>query len=60
MSYRLEDVCCPAEVKFVCPKNVAEFFDDEFDTCIPKKNVFVSIGVFSIVQLQSAIQMLIP
>lgn len=48
------------EVCFTCPTVVSKLFDDEFDTCMPKKVVFISIGLFSIVQLEREVQMMIP
>lgn len=45
---------------FVCPDIVSNLFDDEFEVCENDKAVFVSIGLFSIVQLERNAQMMIP
>lgn len=52
--------CCPREVSFVCPECVSRLFDDEFECCCPRKTVCVSIGLFSIVQLERTVQMMVP
>lgn len=51
--------CC-REVAFACPEVVSRLFDDEFDAVHPAKVVSISIGLFSIVQLERNVQMMIP
>ncbi|WMJ23440.1 hypothetical protein RBG61_01880 [Paludicola sp. MB14-C6] len=51
---------CLKQVTFNCPKEVEDLFDDEFNTYNPIKVVYISIGLFSIVQLQRSIQMMVP
>lgn len=48
------------EVNFSCPETVSKLFDDEFCVIHPKKFVCISIGLFSIVQLERQVQMMIP
>lgn len=48
------------QVTFNCPKEVEDLFDDEFNTVNPVKVVYISIGLFSIVQLQRTIQIMVP
>lgn len=60
LACRLCDAPCCKEVCFTCPTVVSKLFDDEFDTCTPKKIVHISIGLFSIVQLERDVQMMIP
>lgn len=56
----VEPTNCNSECNFCCPDVVSKLFDDEFDYCKPKKIVYVSIGLFSIVQLERTVQMMIP
>lgn len=49
-----------SEINFVCPDVVAKLFADEFDAVIPTKLVFISLGLFSIVQLERTVQMMVP
>lgn len=51
---------CPREVTFTCPEVVSRLFDDEFDVVRPAKIVCISIGLFSIVQLERNVQMMVP
>lgn len=62
LAYKLCDApeCCPHEVNFNCPECVSKIFDDEFDCVCPKKVVCISIGLFSIVQLERQVQMMVP
>jgi len=48
------------EVAFSCPEVVSKLFDDEFDVVRPAKVVCISIGLFSIVQLERTVQMMVP
>lgn len=48
------------EVRFSCPASVAKLFDDEFEVLSPAKVVWISIGLFSIVQLERQVQMMVP
>lgn len=43
-----------------CPECVSKLFDDEFSHVSPKKNVIISLGVFSIAQLERNVQMMVP
>ena len=45
---------------FTCPDVVSKLFDDEFDKVRPAKVVCISIGLFSIVQLERNVQMMVP
>lgn len=61
LSSKICDACdCDREVKFTCPEVVSKIFDDEFDICRPKKIVCISLGLFSIVQLERNVQMMVP
>ena len=51
---------CMKEVTFSCPEVVSRLFDDEFDAVRPVKIVCLSIGLFSIVQLERTVQMMVP
>lgn len=51
---------CGKEVQFTCPAVVSKLFDDEFDSVRPAKIVCISIGLFSIVQLERNVQMMVP
>lgn len=51
---------CAREVCFTCPEVVSKLFDDEFDVIRPAKIVCLSIGLFSIVQLERTVQMMVP
>lgn len=42
------------------PGTICNCFDGDFATCQPKKVVLVSIGLFTIVQLERNVQMMIP
>ena len=48
------------EITFTCPDVVSKLFDDEFDVVRPAKVVCLSIGLFSIVQLERTVQMMVP
>ncbi len=48
------------EVTFTCPEVVSRLFDDEFDTVSPRKLVYLSVGLFSICQLERTVQMMVP
>lgn len=61
LAYKLcETPECCREVNFCCPECVSKLFDDEFDYVRPKKVVCISIGLFSIVQLERQVQMMVP
>ncbi|MEG0691947.1 MAG: hypothetical protein RR444_02585 [Oscillospiraceae bacterium] len=61
LAYKLcETPDCSREVNFCCPEVVSRLFDDEFDFVRPKKVVCLSIGLFSIVQLERQVQMMVP
>lgn len=61
LAYKLCDAPdCVREVNFSCPEMVSKLFDDEFDCVHPKKVVCISIGLFSIVQLERQVQMMVP
>lgn len=51
---------CLTEINFTCPDVVSRLFDDEFEVVKPAKIVEVSIGLFSIVQLERTVQMMVP
>lgn len=51
---------CGREIAFSCPEIVSKLFDDEFDVVRPAKIVCISIGLFSIVQLERTVQMMVP
>ena len=51
---------CGKEVQFTCPAVVSKLFDDEYDSVRPAKIVCISIGLFSIVQLERNVQMMVP
>lgn len=61
LAYKLCDSPeCMTEVNFSCPEIVSRLFDDEFDCVKPKKVVCISLGLFSIVQLERQVQMMVP
>lgn len=61
LAYKLcETPECSREVNFCCPEVVSRLFDDEFDFVKPKKVVCLSIGLFSIVELERQVQMMVP
>lgn len=60
LDYRLHDANCNDEIIFTCPDSVSKLFDDEFEHVRPKKTVSLSIGLFSIVQLERQVQMMVP
>lgn len=61
LAYKLSDVSDPdCAIHFTCPDIVSRLFDDEFDLVRPQKIVNLSIGLFSIVQLERQVQMMIP
>lgn len=51
---------CVREISFSCPDVVSKIFDDEFDRVCPRRIVCISIGLFSIVQLERTVQMMVP
>lgn len=61
LAYKLcETPECSREVNFLCPEVVSKLFDDEFEFVRPKKVVCISLGLFSIVQLERQVQMMVP
>lgn len=42
------------------PKNVAHFYEGSFECVIPQKVVEISLGIFSIIQMERQVQMLVP
>ena len=42
------------------PSSVCSKFDGEFNCCKPQKTVLITIGLFTIVQLERSVQMMIP
>ncbi|MEG0570574.1 MAG: hypothetical protein RR497_02900 [Oscillospiraceae bacterium] len=48
------------QINFTCPPSIEQRFDDQFDCIIPKKIVCISVGLFSIAQLEREVQMMIP
>lgn len=47
--------CCVSLPPSICAK-----FDGDFSGCKPKKIVLITIGLFTIVQLERCVQMMIP
>lgn len=52
------EMCCEASVSI--PPTVAKEFEGNFCSCSPSKHVFVTLGLFSIVNLQRRVQLLVP
>lgn len=57
----LQNNCClPTPHQLSIPKNIAEMFEGEFNCCIPEKIIYISIGLFSITQLERNSQIMVP
>ena len=57
----IQNNCClPQEKQFNIPKCVEELFEGEFCCCPPEKIIYITIGVFSIIQLERETQVMIP
>lgn len=50
--------CC--EINCSIPSFIASHFEGDFLQCLPEKTVVVSLGLFSIVQLEREVQMMVP
>ncbi|MBC8545928.1 hypothetical protein H8711_03105 [Clostridiaceae bacterium NSJ-31] len=50
--------CCPCHVEI--PKEICCNFKGDFGGCTPEKCVYVTIGMFTIVQLERSVQMMVP
>lgn len=48
------DCCCNI------PKNICDCFDGSFENVMPQRIVTISLGLFSIVQMERQVQMMIP
>lgn len=60
LACKLCDTPDSREICFSCPELVSKLFDDEFEAVRPAKVVCISIGLFSIVQLERTVQMMVP
>lgn len=47
-------------VNAAVPNGISEDFDGEFGACMPEKVVLITIGMFSICQIERQVQMMIP
>lgn len=54
------DPCCGHCCNIELPDEICREFSGEFTHCQPERCVFVTIGLFTIVQLERSVQMLIP
>lgn len=52
--------CLPEESQFSIPKCVEKFFEGEFCCSTPEKIIYITIGIFSIIQLERKTQIMIP
>ncbi len=52
--------CCPCEVCSVIPESIASYFGAPIDVSTQGTSVYVTIGLFSIVQIVRNVQILIP
>ena len=52
------DCCC--ERPSCIPTAITQNIEGSFGNCIPQKVVYISIGLFTIVQLERSVQMMIP
>lgn len=58
---RVADACNCCDMECCCaPTKVCNFFQGSFDCFQPQKVVYVSLGLFTIVQLEREVQILIP
>lgn len=42
------------------PNSICSCFEGSFENVLPQKNIFISIGIFSIVQMERQVQMMVP
>lgn len=42
------------------PNSICSCFEGSFENVLPQRNVFISIGIFSIVQIERQVQMMVP
>ncbi|MBP0979822.1 MAG: hypothetical protein J6C55_04195 [Oscillospiraceae bacterium] len=57
----LQNNCClPEEKQFNIPKCIENLFDGEFCCAPPEKIIYITIGIFSIIQLERKTQIMIP
>ncbi len=42
------------------PSSICSCFEGSFENVLPQRNIFISIGIFSIVQMERQVQMMIP
>ncbi len=42
------------------PSSICSCFEGSFENVLPQRNVFISIGIFSIVQIERQVQMMVP
>lgn len=52
--------CCDTGCCCGIPQKVCCNFEGQFGTCVPQKNVYVTIGLFTIIQIVRDVQILIP
>lgn len=50
----------PCDCNVSLPQSVCNRFDGDFSCCKPQKMVLITIGLFTIVQLERCVQMMIP
>ena len=53
-------VTCPSEQTFTPPETIAEQFEGCFNGFTPHRTVCVTLGLFSIVQLERQVQIMVP
>ena len=52
--------CCSCATNTVVPRGISDDFDGEFGVVVPAKAVYITIGLFSICQIERSVQMMIP
>lgn len=52
--------CCSCSQNTAVPSGISEDFEGEFGTAVPEKVVYITIGLFSICQIERPVQMMIP
>lgn len=50
----------PQEKQFTIPKCIEDLFDGEFGYSAPEKIVYITVGLFSIIQLERETQIMVP
>ena len=60
LNCRLRDCCFPGDYQISIPPSISDYFGGPFFGVVPVRGVTITLGLFSIVQIERNVQILIP